>query len=94
MLNERAGQFYEAFFGVQCLRALNVQFHSNSFKDVFQLQIHGGITFFTKLFSCLAIIFVSLVELGETSESEPGTFPVMNIDKNPQTAMPSSFITP
>ena len=46
---------------------------------------------FQKLFSCLAIIFVGLVESRETSESERSTFRVMNIPKKQQAAMLSSF---
>ena len=46
---------------------------------------------FPKLFPCSVIIFVSLVESRETSESEPSIFRVMNFPKKPP--MPSSFIT-
>ena len=46
---------------------------------------------FKKLFFSSAIIFVGLFVSRETSESEPGTFHVMNIHTEQQAAMPSSF---
>ena len=66
---------------------------SISFKGVLK-HLYGRITFsqsFQKSFSCSAIVFVSLVESQETSESEPGTFRVTNIPRKSQAAMPLSL---
>ena len=85
-----------AFFGgVRWFNALNVQFHSDSFiQRCLSMTIWSNNVFhrsFQKLFSCSAIIFIGLVESHKNSESEPSTFPVMNILKKPQAAIPSSF---
>ena len=72
----------------------SVSFRLTHSKVSFNNFMYGRITFyqsFQKLFSSSEINFVGWAESRETSKSEPGTFHDMNIYKQPQAPMPSSF---